>query len=108
MIDLVPTAIYKYKEETVELIPGEGPHSTDGSTQQISEVVTNAGGIDRDKPSEHNDTSLGHLRARLTTLHDEINIFLTSRMKGGNSGDSDDVERRVLDGDDDDNESDEV
>lgn len=103
MTELVPTAVYKYKGETVELTPGDGPHSTDGSTQQISEVVIKAGGVDRDKPSEHSDTSLGHLRARLTTLHDEINIFLTGRMNGAKGGENDDIERRVLDGDDDNN-----
>ncbi|CAK9438551.1 uncharacterized protein LODBEIA_P27750 [Lodderomyces beijingensis] len=114
-MSLIPTATYisdDSTEETLDFHPGEGPHHTNGKTTQISEIVINAGGEDRDKPSEHKDTSLGHLRASLTTLQDQINEFLTLRMKSGaaESKDEEELERRLLDeagGEDDDDDEEE-
>ncbi|KAL6453943.1 GON7 EKC/KEOPS complex subunit GON7 [Candida maltosa Xu316] len=68
-----PTATYTSPDTTKTFHPGNGTHTTYGQTTQISDIVLNAGGEDRDKPSEHNDTPLGHLRAELTTLQDQIN-----------------------------------
>ncbi|KAM9917506.1 hypothetical protein OXX59_009293 [Metschnikowia pulcherrima] len=70
---LVPTATYESPSEsqTVNFVPGDGPHSTDGKTTQISDIVIEAGGEDRDKPSEARNTDLGALRAQLTTKLDD-------------------------------------
>lgn len=90
-----PTAVYVAPDGTQKHFDvGKGPHSTSGTSTKISDVVINAGGEDRDKPSEAKDTPLGQLRAELTTLQDQVNVFLTQRMKGGDE----DMERRVLDG----------
>lgn len=98
---LVPTATYQSPSETdvVKFSPGEGPHSTDGRTTQISEIVTKAGGEDRDRPTEAKDTPLGHLRAQLTTLQDKLNEFLTAKMLNKRKLDEQeqDLERRILD-----------
>ncbi|ABN65691.2 predicted protein [Scheffersomyces stipitis CBS 6054] len=102
-MSLIPTAVYSAAdlEQPHEFHPGDGDHTTDGQTTQISEVVIKAGGEDRDKPSEARDTPLGHLRAQLTTLQDQINVFLTERMKSEKSAitgkEEDDIERRILD-----------
>ncbi|EDK43461.1 conserved hypothetical protein [Lodderomyces elongisporus NRRL YB-4239] len=108
---LIPTAVYSSEaSENIAFHPGDGPHSTNGRTTQISDIVLNAGGEDRDRPSEHKDTPLGHLRASLTTLQDQINEFLTDRMKKEkNVMNAKDIERRLLDeagGDDDDDDGD--
>ncbi|WPK23227.1 hypothetical protein PUMCH_000456 [Australozyma saopauloensis] len=99
MTTLVPTAIYTSPTEPIEvkLIPGVGPHSTDGKTTQISEIVLKAGGEDRDKPSAAKDTPLGNLRAQLTTLQDKLNEFLTQKMLNKRKLEDDDIERRILD-----------
>ncbi|KAI5949683.1 GON7 [Candida margitis] len=94
---LSPTATYTSDGFTQEFHPGDGPHTTDGSTTQISDIVLNAGGEDRDKPSAPNDTPMGELRAALTTLQDQINVFLTDRMRAEKENDTDDIERKVLD-----------
>lgn len=96
---LVPSATYISPSEPneVKLIPGEGPHSTDGRTTQISDIVLKAGGEDRDKPSPAKDTPLGNLRAQLTTLQDKLNEFLTKKMLNKRKLDDDDIERRILD-----------
>lgn len=96
-----PTATYSSptESEPVVLTPGEGPHSTDGKTTQISDIVIRAGGQDRDKPSAAKDTPLGQLRAELTTLQDKLNDFLTNKMSNKRKLDeeNDDIERRILD-----------
>ncbi|KAK6202666.1 protein GON7 [Scheffersomyces amazonensis] len=100
---LIPTAEYSAPDlkETHKFDVGNGDHSTDGQTTQISDIVINAGGEDRDKPSEAKDTPLGHLRAKLTTLQDQVNVFLTERMKQDKSKNAqkeeEDIERRILD-----------
>lgn len=100
-MSVVPTAVYESPSEAqpVTLVPGEGPHSTDGRTTRISDIVVKAGGEDRDKPSEARDTSLGQLRAQLTTLQDKINEFLTLKMLNKRKLDAQDrdIERRILD-----------
>lgn len=92
--DLIPEAEYSSPDVKKTLTPGDGPHSTNGKTTQISEFVTKAGGEDRDKPTEASESGLGQLRARVTSLQDNINVFLTQRMKKVDEGD---IERRVLD-----------
>lgn len=94
-----PTAVYSSPSESrpVELTPGNGPHTTDGKTTQISDIVIKAGGEDRDKPSAAKNTALGQLRAQLTTLQDKLNEFLTAKMSNKRKLDDDDIERRVLD-----------
>ncbi|KAI3404939.1 GON7 [Candida oxycetoniae] len=99
---LIPVAIYNSEssQENYQFNPGEGPHETNGKTTQISDIVINAGGEDRDKPSMHKDTPLGHLRASLTTLQDQINVFLTERMKlekYNNKKKEQEFERKLLD-----------
>ncbi|OBA20348.1 hypothetical protein METBIDRAFT_43295 [Metschnikowia bicuspidata var. bicuspidata NRRL YB-4993] len=101
MPSLVPSATYEspLELEAVRFVPGEGPHSTDGKTTRISDIVIGAGGTDRDKPSAARDTDLGGLRARLTTVQDQLNEFLTSKMRNKRKLDDAeaDVERRLLD-----------
>lgn len=95
MKDLNPVAKYNAPDVKDHIIDvGEGPHSTNGKTTQISDIVINAGGEDKDKPTEANATSLGQLRAKVTTLQDNVNVFLTQRMKQEKN---DDIEKRVLD-----------
>jgi len=99
-MSLVPTALYTSPSESkpVSLTPGDGPHSTDGKTTQISDIVIKAGGHDKDKPTAAKDTPLGHLRAELTTLQDKLNEFLTQKMSNKRKlDDDDDIERRILD-----------
>lgn len=99
---LEPSAVYTSPSETQPVVftPGEGPHTTDGKTTQISDIVIKAGGEDRDKPSAANNTPLGSLRAQLTTLQDQINGFLTTKMLNKRKLDEiadTDLERRILD-----------
>lgn len=99
MTTLIPSATYTApsEPEIVKLTPGDGPHSTDGKTTQISDIVLKAGGEDRDKPSPAKDTPLGNLRAQLTTLQDKLNEFLTLKMLNKRKLEDDDIERRILD-----------
>ncbi|EGV60893.1 chromatin DNA-binding EKC/KEOPS complex subunit gon7 [Yamadazyma tenuis] len=108
MVDLTPIAKYRAPDFTNEheIGVGDGPHTTDGKTTQISDVVIKAGGQDRDRPTEASNSSLGQLRAKLTSLQDNINIFLTERMKYAKEQDSKDIERRILDDGVDEDESD--
>lgn len=98
-----PTAVYSSPSESnpIVITPGDGPHSTDGKTTQISDIVIKAGGQDRDKPSAAKDSYLGLLRAQLTTLQDKINEHLTQKMsnkrKLDEEKDEGDIERRILD-----------
>lgn len=99
-MSLLPKAQYTAPDKTAEITVGEGPHTTNGKTTQISDIVIQSGGEDRDKPTPATDTPLGNLRAALTTLQDNINEFLTERMKQDqNQGKQakGDVERRILD-----------
>lgn len=100
-----PTANYTSPDKSAQINIGDGPHTTNGRTTQISDIVINAGGEDRDKPSEASSTYLGQLRSKVTSLQDNINEFLTKRMaenkSSGNDNDAtNDIEARVLDGDD--------
>lgn len=101
MSSLVPHALYTSPSEIegVTFTPGNGPHSTDGKTTQISDIVIKAGGEDKDRPSEPKDTPLGSLRAQLTTVQDKINEFLTAKMSNKRKLDEteNDLERRILD-----------
>lgn len=101
MSSSTPTAVYTspIEAEPVTLTPGEGPHSTDGKTTQISDIVIKAGGQDKDKPTPAKDTPLGQLRAELTTLQDKLNEFLTHKMSNKRKleEENDDIERRILD-----------
>ncbi|CAH2350607.1 EKC/KEOPS complex subunit Gon7p [[Candida] railenensis] len=93
---LVPTAEYSSPTGDHSFVPGDGPHTTNGKTTQISDIVVKAGGEDRDQPTEAKDTELGALRAQLTTLQDKLNEFLTQRMQR-DKVQGDDIERRLLD-----------
>lgn len=76
-----PTAEYRAPDVSHSFsIDPFATHSTSGKTTGPSDYVLGAGAVDRDKPTEHKDTELGHLRAKLTTLQDDINVFLTKRM----------------------------
>lgn len=91
---LTPTAEYNSGLEKVRFEPGPGPHTTNGKTSGPSDYVLNAGQVDKDIPAEATDAPLGQLRAKMTTLQDKINIFLTERMK--NSSDKDvDMEKLI-------------
>lgn len=97
-----PRAVYTSPShpEPIEFTPGDGPHSTQGKTTQISDVVIRAGGQDRDRPTHALDTYLGSLRTELTTLQDKINEFLTERMaeaKMHGTDSTDEIERKLLD-----------
>lgn len=97
MARLIPSATYTSPSEPEEvlIVPGDGPHSTNGETTRISDIVVKAGGSDRDRPSEAKESELGSLRASLTTLQDKLNDFLTLKMK--RKLEDDDIEKRVLD-----------
>ncbi|ODQ82576.1 hypothetical protein BABINDRAFT_159136 [Babjeviella inositovora NRRL Y-12698] len=99
MPDLIPTATYISPDLKKDFHPGCGPHSTQGTTTGPSDVVADKGAIDKDRPTEASDSTLGELRARLTTLQDQVNVFLTDRMKLGAAKEEDDkdLERRILD-----------
>lgn len=107
---LEPNIKYWAPDVEESITPGAGPHQTDGSTTQISDVVVKAGGEDRDRPSPPNNSQLGDLRAKLTTLQDKLNVFLTDRMKVAKELDTldynHDIERRILDDGVDEDESD--
>ncbi|CAK7906215.1 EKC/KEOPS complex subunit Gon7p [[Candida] anglica] len=98
-MSLDPIAIYSSPSGEKEFTSGEGPHTTNGKTTQISDIVIQAGGEDRDKPSEAKDTNLGQLRAKLTTVQDQVNQFLTQQMNRVKDAktEADDIERRILD-----------
>jgi protein GON7 len=105
-MSLLPTATYTGPGvESKVFEAGEGPHTTNGKTTQISDIVLKAGGEDRDRPTEAKDSLLGELRARLTTIQDNVNDFLTQRMKE-KTEEEDEIERRILDGEDENDESD--
>lgn len=105
MTQLTPIATYTAPDipQSLQLTVGDGPHTTNGRTTQISDVVIKSGGEDRDQPTKANDTPLGNLRAKLTSLQDNINIFLTERMQQEKEKDQSkqakqaDVEKRILD-----------
>ncbi|KAF3990406.1 hypothetical protein FT663_02147 [Candidozyma haemuli var. vulneris] len=99
MPTLVPAATYSAPGESkpAYFLPGDGLHTTDGQTTQISDVVISAGGEDRDKPTPASKTPLGSLRAQLTTIQDQLNVFLTKKMSNKRKLEDDDVERRILD-----------
>lgn len=102
MSPLIPIATYHSPDIAHNFHPGDGPHTTNGKTTQISDIVIQAGGEDRDKPSSAKNTELGDLRSQLTSLQDQINIFLTERMnaeknKSNKQNEEDDIERRILD-----------
>ncbi|KAG7879993.1 hypothetical protein KL905_001486 [Ogataea polymorpha] len=79
--ELLPTAEYAGPVlKRFEVDPSK-PHSTSGRTNGPSDYVLAAGAVDRDAPTEATDTRIGRLRAYLTTLQDEVNEFLTERMK---------------------------
>ncbi|KAI0462249.1 hypothetical protein LJB42_004337 [Komagataella kurtzmanii] len=72
-------------------------HTTNGQTTGPSDHVLQAGAVDRDGPSEASKNAMGLLRSQLTTLQDDINVFLTERMKSQSNEAGLDVERRLLD-----------
>ncbi|QWW23693.1 hypothetical protein CA7LBN_002494 [Candidozyma auris] len=79
------------------LVPAATYSSPSESKPTISDVVISAGGEDRDKPTPASKTPLGSLRAQLTTIQDQLNVFLTEKMSNKRKHEDDDVERRILD-----------
>lgn len=110
--ELLPTASYHaYGIDKQFTVSPDAPHTTNGSTTGPSEYlisVTEGEFVDRDKPSESKDTRIGRLRAYVTTLQDDVNRYLTERMKQASTVDvnEEDLERRVLDEGGEDNEDD--
>lgn len=97
---MIPTAVYTSPNDStpVEFRPNGGSYTTEGETTKISDVVIRAGGEDRDRPSPASNTPLGELRAQLTNVQDQINVFLTERMAVAKEKDAaGDIERRLLD-----------
>jgi protein GON7 len=84
-----------------------GELTTDGKTTGPSEFVLSKGAVDKDKPSEHKGTPMGLLRCRITHLQDDINEYLTKRMKEqeGNKEEQE-FEKKLLDGGDSDEDGD--
>lgn len=88
---LLPSATYgspDFGSKFFEISPSEPRYqTTDGKTTGPSPHVLNAGQVDRDRPSDPRRlksgeyTPLGHLRAQLTGLQDDINEFLTEQME---------------------------
>lgn len=81
--------------------------SSDGTTTGPSPYLiesTNGTYEDRDKPAPLNlESSMGVLRGYITQLQDDINIYLTERIKSaGNAGQDDDLMNNE-DGDEEDN-----
>ncbi|ANB13105.1 Protein GON7 [Sugiyamaella lignohabitans] len=59
--------------------------------------------VDRDAPQEPSNSPLGNLRIKSMNMQQTINVFLTERMKqasGSATADEEDVEKKILDGDD--------
>ena len=87
--------------------PTQFQHSTNGRTTGPSQFVLEAGAIDRDMPSPGSNSPMGTLRAKVTTLQDDINDFLTERMgveTMEKRGKEEEYEKKLLDGADDDSE----
>ncbi|ODV84017.1 hypothetical protein CANARDRAFT_236872 [[Candida] arabinofermentans NRRL YB-2248] len=107
----LPTAIYTSPDLTRNFhVDPSKSHTTDGVTTGPSDHVLKAGAIDKDKPSLiPTDAKIGLLRAYLTTLQDDVNLFLTKRMAHDDLNSIEgDLERRILDdGVDEDDDDDE-
>ncbi|CDK25440.1 unnamed protein product [Kuraishia capsulata CBS 1993] len=101
--DLIPYAEYSSPDLSKKLtVDATLTHSTNGKTTGPSDHVLGAGAVDNDKPSEAKSSRLGALRGMLTTLQDDVNEFLTQRMKDADAAhtraeEEADLERRVLD-----------
>jgi hypothetical protein len=53
---------------------------------------------DRDAPQQPSDSSLGRLRRDIMEIQQNINVFLTSRMKDSKEQEEE-IEKEILDGD---------
>ncbi|KAH3665771.1 hypothetical protein OGAPHI_003959 [Ogataea philodendri] len=85
--ELLPSAQFEGPVSKSFAIDPSSSHSTHGRTNGPSDYVLAAGAVDRDAPTEAGDSQIGRLRAYVTTLQDEVNEFLTARMKGGQEKD---------------------
>ncbi|GMF08088.1 unnamed protein product [[Candida] boidinii] len=104
--ELLPSCHYEAPDEIKDFaIDPSSVHTTDGKTTGPSDHVLEAGAIDKDKPSQHKDSKIGRLRAYITTLQDDVNVYLTQRMKEADKDKNSEniqqieqsIERRVLD-----------
>lgn len=100
-----PSAVYKSSITKAFTIDTSAPLTTNGKTTGPSEFVLSRGAVDRDRPSDAKDTELGLLRCHLTSLQDDINEFLTQRMKEHGDAGEKEFEKKLLDGDDDDDDA---
>lgn len=96
----MPSAIYTSPVDSANF---ESSHlqkselTTLGKTSGPSEFVKE----DRDQPSAPAGNYYGELRCKLTYLQDELNVFLTDKMQvEKKSKDMEEVEKKLLDGDD--------
>lgn len=109
-----PTATYSSPTISKEFNTADHPdshHTTNGRTTGPSQFVLDAGAVDKDMPTEAKDTYLGRLRAQVTTLQDDLNEFLTERMKAEADDKlarekQEEFEKILLDGDDEDSDDD--
>jgi len=83
--ELLPVAKYQSSDINKEFtVDDSEPLSTNGTTTGPSDYITNVTQgdyTDKNKPTENKDTKTGRLRAYVTNLQDQVNIFLTERME---------------------------
>ncbi|ONH70096.1 EKC/KEOPS complex subunit GON7 [Cyberlindnera fabianii] len=107
-----PSATYTSPSSTQEFTTSSIPPAeltTRGSTTGPSDFVLSKGAVDKDAPSEHKDTYLGVLRAQVTNLQDQINVYLTERMRIQKEEEKEsEMEKKLLDGGDDDSDEEET
>lgn len=102
---MFPTASYSSPSLSKEFTTAHHQnHTTNGRTTGPSQFVLDAGAVDKDMPSEPKDTHLGRLRAQVTTLQDDLNEFLTQRMNTGPNDKEQELEKKLLDGADEDSD----
>ncbi|VEU21371.1 DEKNAAC102734 [Brettanomyces naardenensis] len=121
--ELVPSACYTAPDLEKEfMVSTSAERTTNGSTTGPSDYllrVTEGDYVDKDRSREGKDTRIGRLRGYVTSLQDQVNVFLTTRMNeskqaANEKAEEESIERRVLDegadtdDDDDDDKDDEL
>ncbi|KAF6014864.1 hypothetical protein HII12_001282 [Brettanomyces bruxellensis] len=83
--ELLPTAKYSSSDIHKEFsVDSTKPLTTNGTTTGPSDYIINltqGDYTDNNKPTNNKDTKTGRLRAYVTDLQDQVNIFLTERME---------------------------
>ncbi len=83
--ELLPTAKYSSSDINKEFsVDSTKPLTTNGTTTGPSDYIINltqGDYTDKNKPTNNKDTKTGRLRAYVTDLQDQVNIFLTERME---------------------------